>query len=239
MEYLYAGIGTGFIQAVIYNPYDKALFLSIDKSRNFFDKHNWINPFRGLTQSIFHRTLTGGIYFSIQSALNEHTNNSLTIGLVGGMANAVLLNHISVIKYNCWEKKITFTESISDLYKHGGFKIFKKGMSATITRDMVFCSVYEICRNKNNGTLLDEIYNLGVGITASILSSPFNYVRNVKYATPPHTVCRSDMDILKSISVNYRSLRIGWGTVRCSMGMVTGQFIYNRLLNTNSKVTTV
>jgi len=246
MDYLIAGLGTGLIHAIVYNPYDRALYLSVKDSRKFLDKNNWTKPFQGLGQSLTHRTLSSGLYFSIQSIISKHTNNPLTIGLVGGVTNAILLNQISVVKYNCWGKNnINFAQSISELYKNGGVRVFGKGMFSTVVRDVVFCCVYETMRNKKSVTpvlsnsdlkpkktglniIKDEVYNLGVGVTATILSSPFNYVRTIKYATPSNVKCKSDIRILFDLvkNRNFKDLRIGWGTFRCGMGMVTGQFFF-------------
>lgn len=233
MDYLIAGLGVGLIHAVLYNPYDRALYLSIKNSTKFLDKRNWSHLFQGLNQSLFHRTVSSGLYFSVQSVISGYTNNSLYIGLTGGIINAVTLNPIAVIKYNCWGiKNFNFNQSILDLYKNGGLKVFSKGITPTMIRDVVFCCVYETGRNKKSKNVIDEMYNLGVGIIATVLASPFNYIRNIKYATPSNIRCKSDIRILHELvkNRNFRDLRLGWGTFRCGLGMMTGQFLYNRIL---------
>lgn len=235
MDYLIAGLGAGLIHAVLYNPYDRALYLSIKHSIKFLDRRNWSHPFQGLNSSLFHRTMSGGLYFSVQSIISRYTNNSLYIGLTGGVINAMILNPIAVIKYNCWSmKNFTFKQSILDLYKNNGLKVFSKGMTSTMIRDIVFCCVYEVYRNKKSKNIIDEIYNLGVGITATALASPFNHVRNIKYATPSNIRCKTDVVILYELmkNRNFRDLRLGWGTFRCGLGMMTGQFLYNHILKT-------
>lgn len=245
MEYLLAGFSTGLVQAIIYNPPDRALYLTLKKtidpntkySTSFLHWSNWTKPFQGLKQSLFHRTLNGGLYFSIQSVMSKHTDNNLYIGLVSGTTNAILLNQVSVIKYNCWGNNHTFFESMKNLYKNGGYKIFTKGMSSTILRDIIFCTVYETCRKKNSPkyttTIYDEIYNIGVGVSATVLSSPFNYIRNIKYATPSNEKCKSNYKLLRDLirNKNYSDLRLSWGTLRCGMGMVTGQILYGKFLD--------
>lgn len=233
MNYLIAGLGAGLVHAILYNPYDRALYLSIKNSTSFLNKSNWIQPFQGLNQSIFHRTLGSGLYFSVQSAIGKFTNNSLYIGLIGGIINALTLNPIAVIKYNCWGNyKLTFGQSTKNLYSNGGFKVFSKGMSSTMIRDIIFCSVYEKMRNKKSKNIFDELHNLSVGIAATVFASPFNYVRNIKYSTPPNVKCKNDIKILCELisNRNFRDLRLGWGTFRCGLGMVTGQLLYNNIL---------
>lgn len=232
MDYFISGVSTGLIHAVLYNPYDRALYLSVKNSTKFLNKNNWIHPFQGLNQSLFHRTLYGGLYFTVQSIVSKHTNNSLYIGLAGGIVNATILNPISVIKYNCWgHTNMPFIRSVSDLYRIGGLKVFTKGMSSTVVRDIVFCCAYETLRNKKSKSVLDEVYNLGVGITSTILASPFNYMRNIKYATPSNIKCKSDIRILYELiqNRNFNDLRLNWGTLRCGLGMVSGQLFYNTI----------
>jgi hypothetical protein len=234
MEHFAAGLGTGLAHAVLYNPYDRALYLSVKNKTKFLDKQNHRHPFQGLHQSLFHRTVSNGLYFSIQSMMQQRTDNPLYIGLVGGVTIGTTLNPISVIKYNCWGKTdYTFSKSAKDLYTNGGLKIFSKGMISTVTRDVVYCCIYERWRKRNSNRFLDQVYNLGISVTATIFSSPFNYVRNVKYATPSNVKVDNDFKILYMLykNKNYEDLRLGWGTLRCGLGMVTGQIIYGWMFN--------
>lgn len=72
------------------------------------------------------------------------------------------------------------------------------------------------------------IGNMMAAGTATILSGPFNYVRNIKYSIPPHTRPPSTYQCLKDLLIETKTqptrkealkflqaqLRLGWGTVR-------------------------
>jgi hypothetical protein len=60
------GIGAGVIQAGIFNPYDRALYLSVKEHRAFLHIENWKSPYSGFFQSIGSRAVSGGIYFPLE-----------------------------------------------------------------------------------------------------------------------------------------------------------------------------
>jgi hypothetical protein len=60
------GIAAGVIQAGIFNPYDRALYLSVKDHRAFLHIENWKSPYSGFFQSIGSRAVSGGIYFPLE-----------------------------------------------------------------------------------------------------------------------------------------------------------------------------
>ena len=85
------------------------------------------------------------------------------------------------------------------------------------------------------------LINMFSACTATILSSPFNYVRNIHYATPPDVQPQSFKYILYDLihQANLKEitkynqlkfvitrLRIGWGTARVGVGMAFGSEFY-------------
>ncbi len=76
--------------------------------------------------------------------------------------------------------------------------------------------------------------------TATILSSPWNYVRNVHYATPPgipaasfysiitdlFLLSRKEATLYKRSAFILKRFRIGWGTARVGVGMAFGSELY-------------
>lgn len=84
--------------------------------------------------------------------------------------------------------------------------------------------------------------NLVSGMTATIVSSPINYVRNINYATPPSEAPKTALRILKDLVTEaalreqsalerchfvQSRLRIGWGTARVGCGMAIGAKLYD------------
>ena len=70
-----------------------------------------------------------------------------------------------------------------------------------------------------------------------MVSSPFNYVRNIKYGWPsesqPPSSYRILIDLCKDTKNSGRfarhlqeRLRLGWGTARVAFGMAVGQYLY-------------
>lgn len=53
------GIMSGFLQAGLFNPWDRALYLSVKNNRPFVDGRNFLNPFAGVMQTITQRGLSG------------------------------------------------------------------------------------------------------------------------------------------------------------------------------------
>lgn len=135
------------------------------------------------------------------------------------------------------------------------------GSLATIYRDLVFGGCFSYMRHEllprwrhricgPNDKRLDcreqrkrmaFVVNLVSAMTATILSSPFNYVRNMHYATPPHCLPHSTFRILTDLfraawtEGTYSKrweylqvrLRLGWGTARVGCGMALGAFVYD------------
>jgi hypothetical protein len=54
-----AGIVCGLFQAGLFNPWDRALYLSVRDRRHFLHPANFKNPFQGFWQAIVHRTISG------------------------------------------------------------------------------------------------------------------------------------------------------------------------------------
>jgi hypothetical protein len=54
---LLCGLAAGVAQAGVFNPYDRALYLSIKESRPFLSRENWKRPYSGFTQSLGGRAL--------------------------------------------------------------------------------------------------------------------------------------------------------------------------------------
>lgn len=54
-----SGLICGLFQAGLFNPWDRALYLSVRDRRHFLHPTNFKNPFHGFWQAIVHRTISG------------------------------------------------------------------------------------------------------------------------------------------------------------------------------------
>ncbi len=140
------------------------------------------------------------------------------------------------------------------MYRRGGVRCFFVGTGATISRDLIFGGFFALCRHeqlllirhkdgeeKQPSKTRAFVVNAIAATTATILSSPWNYVRVVHYATPPDEKPKGSVQVLKELKqailaqpgwgnqLGYlqNRLRLGWGTARVGFGMAFSATIYN------------
>lgn len=266
------GLFTGAFCSGLFNPWDRALYLSVFHSRSFLSLKNFSAPYQGVFQAVTQRSVFGGIYYVMQGQLKTYAypylrntiglNESatqLSIGLVAGSFNGILINPLSAVKYHTWgNDDRVFFSSVRHMYANGGFKPFLNGMWPTVTRDAIFGCTYEVVRhflcaelskhnNKVSDTKLAAVSNILAAGLSTIWAAPFNYVRNMQYKTVPGEKQASTKQVLSSLwqqSKEYdhgsfrrlgffqQRLRIGWGTARVAVGMAVGQQIFDYSRNT-------
>ena len=263
--HLISGLITGVLVAGLFNFWDRALYLSVSNQRNFLLKANFQAPFQGILQAIIQRTLLGGLYFTLQGEASTyleaplrhqlHMNETLfrcVVGLVAGSMSGGLTNGISVIKYHQWgHDERSFYSSLQEIWTKGGAKTFFHGINATMTRDVVFGSTYETLRTslrKQNAHFEANplLCNILAGSLATLVSGPFNYVKNIQYSiapgekNPPMISLLNQFCVqlfeqkthLERLSFFQQKLRIGWGTARVGVGMGVGQWIFDHIKST-------
>ena len=107
------GLLAGVAQAAMFNPYDRALYLSIKEKRAFLLYTNWSSPYNGFLQSIGGRAISGGLYFPVEHmflhALLDCDNKAMRNFIAGtsaGAVNAILLNPLTAVKYKTWGRDV-------------------------------------------------------------------------------------------------------------------------------------
>jgi len=314
--YAISGFTSGILQAAIFNPWDRALYLSVKSHSRFLSLTNFRNPYQGFSQSIFSRVLSGGSYFPLVDIFEpiiaqkldikrDSATNKALAGHAAGAINGICINFLTAIKYETWgqaeankalgknsgpgmfQTAIHMYQSArrgnfrrdhrnAGYYRRAfreankgkargiftwhprhplkmflaGFRPFTKGIVATVIRDTVFGGSFAIIKCYTKPTfspsepittyhrVLDNGSILLAGTTATIASAPWNYARNIKYATPPGEQAPSTWCCLRDLFRHARTaedgslrflqqrLRIGWGTARVACGMVVGFQIY-------------
>jgi hypothetical protein len=260
------GFVSGLVTAALFNPWDRALFLSIVHNRAFLMTDNFKTPFQGLTQTLMHRTISNGLYFVLQDAtydglcamLQAHRTETRVVflaGLLAGAANGALLNSIAAVKYQGWalagpSDQFSFALTARQMYREGGWLPFFKGTRATVTRDAAFGVTYELLRHLPvlvaRSTEVAPSYstpshqfllNVSAAVCATMVSAPFNYVRNVQYASSPQAPPTTIMAELRTLYCEVcndatpwrtlqRRLRLGWGSLRVGIGMAVGTTVF-------------
>lgn len=107
---LNCGFASGLLQAFIFNPWDRALYLSVKNLRPFLTKENFEKPFAGVTQTVVQRAISSGLYFPLEEIFaavfnayeesNEKTRlwKLFLAGTIAGAINGVVMNPFTRIK---------------------------------------------------------------------------------------------------------------------------------------------
>lgn len=263
------GITAGILQAGVFNPFDRALYLSITNQVPFLRAENFRNPYNGFLQSLGHRALSSGLYYPLENffcsiLLSSHSDSgdSATInlhpafanflaGTLAGSANALIVNPITAVKYKSWAREVNrgMLKESMEMFRKGGLRPFGNGLVPTVLRDLFFGGTYTFLRLELQYLLQltpDQQWgaNMAAAAMATVVSAPFNLVRNVQYATRSREKADSISKILQDFVREARGhktgwqraryiqnrLRIGWGTVRVAIGMAFGHLVYDNLM---------
>lgn len=212
-----AGFGAGLVVTGVLNPVDRALYLSVAKSRPFLDPSNWRRPYQGLAQGLVGRAVSTGLWFPLQALASESVLHSqlppvlqgAAAGQAAGAANALMLSPLSMVKYQTWglpEGKRHILRTARKMVRTAGLGVFFRGLSGTVWRDSVFGGVFgcareplrEEARAHHHTQFAADACAAGV---ASVASSPFNFARTLQFSQPlcePALSTRSALGILRA-----------------------------------------
>eukprot|EP01083_Nonionella_stella_P171181 584163_1 len=175
--------------------------------------------------------------------------------LQAGAVASVWLNPMSVIRFQCWLNHTSFQKEVSNLWHGRGIKNFHKGLTATLLRDVVFGGVFAFLRHWNAFGYMDHtdykykqefMWNAMAALVATTASSPFNYIRNMQFATPFNEKPLLISELLRDIINGYKGciglkqkfeyiqirFKFGWGTLRVGLSLALGSQIYEYLVHT-------
>jgi len=225
----FISIIVGASQAFIFNPIDKAIYNSVVNDRKLFTMENWKKPFVGASNGIYIRIISGGIYFYLLDYTKKMDlyQSSLTVSIT----TSLFLNPFNVVKFNSYIEHNNSYNSLLSCYKKYGLKFGKIGIESLIIRDFIFNVVY-LKYKKDNEYLF---HNCCIICAASIISSPFHYIRNMKYYNNDSylNICKNLIkDIKKTnnkLTFAIKQFAIGYGTVRTVAGVYIGQVMYSTL----------
>jgi hypothetical protein len=174
-------------------------------------------------------------------------------GTLAGSANALIVNPITAIKYKSWGREVNrgMLKESMEMFRKGGLRPFTNGLAPTVLRDLCFGGTYTFLRLELQYLLQltpEQQWgaNMAAAALATVVSAPFNLVRNVQYATRSREKADTISKILDDFVKEARSrkrktswqsaryiqnrLRIGWGTVRVAVGMAFGHLVYDNLM---------
>jgi len=210
------GLMTGIFSAIIFNPIDKIIFSCCIQNKKLTDRSVWTNLFQGSLNNIIVRLITSGLYFSFIDHYSAINKNKSEIALFTAIVTS-MTNPIQLIKYNSWYNNTNSTTTINMIHGTYGVRGAMIGIIPLIGRDFIFNYVYLNYKKKDN-----HLYNLGVISCGLVLSSPFNLIKNKKYANNEN---------LRSIIANFKfsQLGIGMSICRTCMSFYVSQIIYNQV----------
>ena len=164
--------------------------------------------------------------------------------------NAIILNPLSALKYKTWGREVNrgmVTEAVG-MYRKAGLRPFFNGLRPTLYRDITFGGCYTYLRYAINGPNVPPehqwIGNVSAAAVATVVSGPFNLVRNVQYSTKSEKRAPTIPQVLSKLAEQVAAqntlsgkfhllqnrLRIGWGTARVAVGMAFGHFVYDECM---------
>jgi len=134
------------------------------------------------------------------------------------------------------------------MFYEKGIMAFLKGVQPTIFRDSLFSVSYfyasDYFRPNNKGTIHDFAVDSLCAMSATILGSPVNYVKNRIFMEKHFqhislkgiltelcdqiTVQKTMLDKVKFVQHRFS---IGWGTARVGIGMALSRKVYEFLVN--------
>jgi hypothetical protein len=264
------GIGVGISLTGAFNPFDRALYLMILHNRPFLSRQNFIKPWEGFSQAVVVRTFSGGMFYPVFDVWLDITSRafanggvdcstpqlgSVLAGQLTGVTNAVLVNPMNAIKYHMWSKDGHPARcTIQDMWHKHGLAAFAIGMRVTVMRDAVFGGVYAgsrevLQKSERIGPHSNFVMNLCAASLATGLASPWNYARNMQFASLSDSGCYCQPTVRMALrelwdevrrrhrqqscrkAADHLQSRLGlsWGTLRVGLGMSLGQQMYDFL----------
>ena len=209
-----SGLTTGIMTAIIFNPIDKAIYVSTTKNLSIFNKEVWSKCFKGTINTILTRLITSGLYFTFLDKLSANYSPIQT-ALITSFACNLLTNPIQLVKYHSWFNNISLNDSSKFIYRSYGIRGFGIGFASIFLRDVCFNYSYLSLKKKD-----DHLHNLSI-ITLSLIGvSPLNLIKNKKYGKN-----ESIVEIFKNFK--FHQLGISKSVLRTSISFYFSQFLYD------------
>lgn len=242
----WSGILTGVVSTILFNPYDKALYLMSSEGLSFFNPIIWQKPYQGVSLALYGRIVGYGIYFSFYDFYKENLAKTPSGAFLAGTAtglSATMLSHpLNVLKMLNWNRRndSTLRDVGRKIYETHGLKVIGRALHLTSMRDILFSSAYFSLNQKFNkqNIFINEIF---IAMLAASLASPLNYARNYSFKvfdkpTPSmlsiFRELKHEANLLptvqeKMFKIGYMRLGIGPGTIRVGLGMAVARRVYN------------
>ncbi|CAE8633842.1 unnamed protein product [Polarella glacialis] len=215
-----------------------------------------------VAQTLMQRTISTGIYFPLEDLCSRYFGSPIIGGQVAGVLVGGALNPLSLIKYQIWrddEVRRSFFHMAKRLLKDAGPTVFARGIISTVFRDGTFGLCFSLRKygqgqagrekGLNEFVARDFMVSMACAALGTVISSPFNYVRNRSYAVSSEVALESacakwnfwcehmgflwhGMRRQESTLAGFRWLQVrmqlGWGTARVACGMAMTDLLYHK-----------
>jgi len=211
-----SGLATGLISAVLFNPIDKAIYLSTTKDLKITNLNLWKSLYKGSSISILIRVINSGLYFSYIDYYSSISKSPLEISLLTSSI-ALMTNPLQILKFKSWYNNISLNQTYSLIIKNYGYKGFMIGAYPLFMRDLIFNYIYISLKEKEN-----HLNNIGAICLGLVVVSPLNLIKNKKYGNNEN---------IKFIYKNFKfsQLGISYSLIRFGLGFYTSQYIYDKI----------
>lgn len=214
-----SGLGAGFISAIIFNPIDKAIYLSTTKDLKITNSNVWKGLYKGSSLSILTRIITSGLYFSYIDYYSSILNSNLQVATITA-GSCLITNPLQIIKFKSWYSDSSITDTYLNIKNKFGYKGFMIGGSSLFMRDLVFNYIYLSLKKKD-----EHLNNIGGVCLALVAVAPLNLIKNKKYGNN-----ESFRTIVKNFK--FSQLGISYSVIRMGLGFYTSQYLYDSIKKT-------
>jgi len=210
-----SGLATGILSGFIFNPIDRAIYLTTTKGHKITDVSIWKNAYQGLSLNLSSRLITSGMYFFYLDYFSSTLESKFQVSLITAIGCAVI-NPVHIVKFNSWYHNYSYLDSYRTIKRSFGYKGFMIGTCPLIIRDTLFNYIYVNFKNDSS------VNNLLTISGALVAVSPFNLIKNKKYASN---------ESIKSIIANFnvRQLGLSLSIVRNVVSFYATQVIYDNI----------
>lgn len=253
---LFGSIG-GLANVILFNPIDRAMYKSVSNHTSLFLIDHWKHPFQGVSNAIFQRILSYGLYYPIYEIFENNTKKYVTnkkhytflSSIMTSCFIEFVTSPISAIKLTNWNTnhKKQLLSLGKKMYSEAGLYAFTRGTVVTVKRGLIWGGTFGfLSLNYNDEKLIQ--YDIIYCMFATLLSSYHNYVRCIIYKSPlDNTKKIKDInrELLEEIKIKCKDMNtlqkikfvlnnkfcVGFGTFRVALGMSISRQIYIFLNN--------
>jgi len=100
MSRFFCGFASGLVQAGLFNPWDRALYLSVKFERKFLHPLNFVEPWKGVLQTLIQRAISAGFYFPLEDIFRRFVDCQSARSSYSAIENIIYTPFLIVSAFN-------------------------------------------------------------------------------------------------------------------------------------------